>query len=218
MKAHCHQNIVNSITSLIKSGDINPGDRLPAERQLAQRYGVSRNTIREAIKVLSENGVVISRRGAGTFVTDSELGDIFNYPLRNIARLKEIFELRKILEPQIAALAASRITADQLNELDNLVARQQSATQAVDQALLDEEFHRLIAVAAGNSLLCDLYDKLHELVSESRNEELQSEARSTLSIAHHKAIARALREGKPETASDLMHNHMDEVERKLLLP
>ena len=217
MQAPCHQNIVRTIEKLIRTGGIKPGERLPAERKMAYSYGVSRNTIREAIKVLTENGVVTSRRGAGTFVAADGLGAILDNIEKGRRRLREIFELRRLLEPQIAALAAQRITDAQLDELAGIVDMQQSGTASTAlQAELDERFHRLIARAAGNSLLGELYDKLQELVAESRNEELQNRTRSQLSQTHHAQLVTALRQRSPETAASLMHRHMEAVEHTLL--
>ena len=217
MQAPCHQNIVRTIEKLIRNGGLKPGERLPAERQMAYSYGVSRNTIREAIKVLTENGIVTSRRGAGTFVAADGLGALLANVEKSQQRLREIFELRRLLEPQIAALAARRITDDQLDELAGIVHMQQSGSASgAEQAALDERFHRLIARAAGNSLLGELYDKLQELVAESRSEDLQNRTRSQLSHSHHAQLVSALRQRSPEAAASLMHRHMEAVEHSLL--
>ena len=216
MPAHRHNEIVLMIEELIRSGELQPGDRLPAERQLAQKCAVSRNTIREAIKVMMEKGVVVSCRGAGTYVAEGALACIIDGVTRRRKRLSEIFELRKILEPQIAALAAQRITPADQDELEKVIGRQREAVNhGLDQVELDERFHRLLAKAAGNSLLAEVYETLHGVLAESRVQELQSLERNTLSLTHHEKITVALREHAPEKAAAMMRRHMEQVEKNL---
>lgn len=218
MSRHRHDEIVQMIEELIRSGELRPGDRLPAERHLAESCTVSRNTIREAIKVMTEKGVVVSRRGAGTYVAEGALACIIDGVTRRRRRLREVFELRKMLEPQIAALAAQRITAAELAELDKVLSRQRRAVEhGRDQVELDEHFHRLLAGAADNSLLVDVYETLHEVLAESRVRELQSPERNRLSLTHHEKIAGALHEHAPEQAAEMMRLHMEQVEKNLQL-
>jgi len=216
MPVHRHNEIVLMIEDLIRSGELQPGDRLPAERQLAERCKVSRNTIREAIKVMMEKGVVVSRRGAGTYVAEGALACIIDSVTRRRKRLSEIFELRKILEPQIAALAAQRITQPDLAEMEKILDLQRDAVKnGLDQVELDERFHRLIAKAAGNSLLAEVYETLHGVLAESRVQELQNLERITLSLAHHEKITATLHEHTPEKAAEMMRRHMEQVEKNL---
>ena len=165
---------------------------------------------------MTEKMVVVSRRGAGTFVAEGALACMIHGAARRRKRLHEIFELRKLLEPQIASLAAQRITASGLLELEEIVASQQAGLEsAAHQARLDERFHRTIAKAAENSVLFEVYETLHDLLSESRGRELQSRQRSIQSHAHHGRILAALRNHQPETAAQLMRCHMEEVEHHL---
>jgi GntR family transcriptional regulator, transcriptional repressor for pyruvate dehydrogenase complex len=216
MTTQRHLEIIRLLEATIRSGSLPPGERLPAERQLAKEYQVSRNTVREAIKALAEKGVLVSRRGAGTYVAPDALGCLVEGAARRHRRLREVFELRKILEPQIAALAAARITQPQVAEIETVLFRQQEAiATGHDQVTLDERFHRLIAEASGNSVLCEVYTTLHGVLAESRVEELQSPERNRASLAHHTAIVAALRERLPERAAELMRSHMEQVERNL---
>lgn len=218
MSPQCHDEIVQKLEDLIRGGKLRPGDRLPAERQLAESCNVSRNTIREAIKVMAEKGVVISRRGAGTFIAEGALACMIDGAARRRKRLREVFELRKILEPQIAALAAERITAHYLSELDKVVAHQrEDVAHGRNQVELDELFHHLIAKAAGNSVLLEVYETLHEVLAESRVRELQSHERNSLSLLHHEMIANTLREHAPDRAAEMMRRHMELVEQNLQL-
>lgn len=216
MTAQRHDEIVQMIENLIRSGQLRAGERLPAERQLAESFRVSRNTVREAIKAMTEKGVVVSRRGAGTFVAEGALACMIDGAARKKQRLREIFELRKILEPQIASLAARRATADHLAGLAELVERQRLAIQnGLGHVELDETFHALIATATGNSVLADVYTTLHNVLAESRMQELQSKDRNRRSLAHHEQIVQALRDKSPERAADAMRRHMEQVEKNL---
>lgn len=216
MTAQRHLEIIRLLEATIRSGKLRPGERLPAERQLASGYQVSRNTVREAIKALAEKGVLVSRRGAGTYVAPDALGCLVEGAARRQRRLREVFELRKILEPQIAALAAARITEQQMAEIETVLARQLEAiTAGRDQVSLDERFHSLIAKASANSVLCEVYTTLHGVLAESRIQELQSPERNRRSLAHHTAIVAALREHAPEQAAELMRSHMEQVEQNL---
>lgn len=216
MNKKMHDEIVDQIEALIKNGRIKAGDRLPAERDLAEQFEVSRNTIREAIKALAEKAVVVSRRGSGTYVAEGALNCMIDGLTRRTHRLKEIFELRKILEPQIARLAAQRITPVTIAALEEVV-QQQHETLATcrNQVELDERFHRLVVQATGNSVLSNVYETLHEVLAESRIRELQSMERNRSSLDHHLQLVRALKKHDPDEAAELMHQHMEQVEKNL---
>jgi GntR family transcriptional repressor for pyruvate dehydrogenase complex len=215
-----HDQIVSLIEDLITSGKLRAGERIPPERDLAEKFGVSRNTVREAIKALAEKAVVVSRRGAGTFVAEGALGCMIDGVTRRRRRLAEIFELRKILEPQLARLAAQRITASAIAALEEIVKEQhQALTTGRSQVELDERFHRLVAGATKNSVLCDVYEKLHEVLAESRIRELQSPERNRQSLEHHRQLVQALKTHAADEATELMHRHMEQIEKNLdLLP
>lgn len=214
-----HDEIVGMIEDFIKSGKLKAGDRIPSERFLAEKYRVSRNTVREAIKALAEKAVVISKRGAGTFVAEGALNCMVDAVTRQHLRLKEIFELRMILEPQIARLAANRIAEDDLLALEEVVTAQQAALDSgINNVELDEKFHRLIVKGAGNSVISDIYETLHDVLAESRVRELQSKKRNTLSLESHINIIRAFREKAPEKAAECMHEHMEQVKKNLEHP
>lgn len=214
-----HDTTVGLIEDLIKGGKLKAGERIPPERDLAERFNVSRNTVREAIKALAEKAVLISRRGAGTFVAEGALACMIDGAARRQHRLREIFELRKILEPQIARLAADRITVNDLAALEVVLLQQQKSFAAGrDQVELDERLHRLIARATGNSLLFEVYETLHEVLAESRVRELQNPERNSRSLEHHTRIVNALRGRDPKEAEEMMRRHMEQVEKNLQPP
>ena len=215
-----YEQIAERLRALIAAGEMGPGDRLPPERKLAETFKVSRNSVREAIKALEEQGVVVSRTGAGTFVAESERERLVEAMAGALGegrrRLAEVFELRRILEPQIAMLAAERITPGHLEELTEIVRLQGEALAAGENpAELDDRFHLLVVRAAGNGILTTVCETIGELVGESRSESLQSEARAEGSIEGHRAIVEALRLRDGKLAAQRMHRHLLRVEESL---
>jgi len=219
MSTKRHDEIVRLIEELIKSGRLKAGERIPSERQLSGSFKVSRNTVREAIKALTEKAVLQSRRGSGTYVAEGALACMIDGAARRQQRVQEILELRSLLEPQIAALAARRINADELAALEDVVLQQRRAVAGGrDQVGLDELFHRLIARATCNTVLFEVYEALHEVLAESRVRELQSPERNRRSLDHHAGIVEALREHSPAIAAERMRIHMEQVEKNLQDP
>lgn len=211
-----HDEIVSMIEDFIKGGELSAGDRIPSERFLAEKFHVSRNTVREAIKALAEKAVVVSKRGAGTFVAEGALSCMIDGVTRKKRRIREIIELRSLLEPQIAALAASRIDDEALRELEEVLRVQTEAvSKGRDKVSLDEQFHRIIVRSTGNGVLLDIYDTVHDVLAESRVSELQSEERSIMSLDYHQQIFNALKQKSPADAARHMQQHMEQVEQNL---
>ncbi len=208
-----HDQVVRKIEGFIAGGRFKTGERIPPERDLAEYFQVSRNTVREAIKALAEKGVLVSRRGAGTYVAKGALACMVHGFTRRHKRLSEIFELRNLLEPQIARLAARRITPDQVGELKDIVRQQKENLDDKEiQAELDDRFHSLIAEAAGNTVLGELYDALHGALVESRSQELQSYERNVRSMEYHGRLTEALEGHAESQAAGIMREHMQQVE------
>jgi GntR family transcriptional repressor for pyruvate dehydrogenase complex len=135
---------------------------------------------------------------------------------RRRLRLKEVLELRQILEPEIARLAARRITEEGLSALEEVVQQQGKALAAgQDQVEFDELFHRLIVRATGNSVLLDVYETLHDVLAESRIRELQSPERNRRSLDNHRKLTMALGKGDSDQAAEIMRRHMHQVENNL---
>lgn len=214
-----YRQIIERLRQLIVSGELEPGDRLPPERTLAESFGVSRNSVREAIRALAEKGVVESRRGAGTFVAQGDenaLAEAFAEALSlERRRLEEVFEFRRMVEPAIAALAAERVTPAMLRELDGLLDRQQELLMTDGPVEdLDASFHRLLAKATGNRIVVDVLDAMHDAVSESRAAHLQTPGRMKKSLESHRAILVALAENNPLAARTAMVEHLQLVEEE----
>jgi GntR family transcriptional repressor for pyruvate dehydrogenase complex len=208
-----YEEITTRLQTMVQNDDLKPGDRLPPERQLAIMFGVSRNSVREAIKSLEQHGMLVSRPGAGTFIAEnnqasltSAMGDAF---ARERHRLDDIFELRLLLEPQIAHLAAQRITQHELAELQDLMhAYKKNLEDDLPVFFFDQAFHDAIAAATGNQSIIRLMEQMHDLLRESRDEALQSPARNAKSMDDHQTILAALGAHDPERAREAMTEHL----------
>lgn len=161
------------IRDLIAAGELSPGDRLPPESELAALVGVSRNSLREAVRALVQANVLDVRRGDGTYVTSLEpqlllSGLSFVMDLMQDRTVLELFEVRRLLEPAATGLAASRITDDALEGLRRSLEAMRRSTTAEDLVAQDVEFHRAIVQATGNQTLVSLLEALFTRTARAR--------------------------------------------------
>ena len=136
---------IDSIRAMIRSGELSPGDRLPPEQELAERLGVSRGSLREAVRALSQINVLDVRRGDGTYVTSLAPGEllsgmVFAMELLQSHGLEEVVEVRRLLLPPAAALAAQRVTEEQLEQMHDVVEQLERATDPEEIAGLHRRF------------------------------------------------------------------------------
>jgi GntR family transcriptional repressor for pyruvate dehydrogenase complex len=211
-----HTEIIERIRELIREKELGPGSRLPAERTLARSLGVSRNSVREAIRQLEEGGILESRRGAGTYVATNDttiLARALTREMeRKMTRIHEIFEIRSLLEPQIAGLAAAKIAPDQVARLRDIVAKQQSAVGNIKRfTALDTRFHDLLVQASGNEVLEQIMRTLRTILKESRCAPLMTTTRQEASIKGHTAIVDALESGNVRETIAAMGEHIREI-------
>ncbi len=169
-----YEQIVQQIEESIVKGVLKPGDQLPAERELAQRFGVSRTAVREAVKALREKGLVEAYSGRGTFITDGTTQAV-RQSLDLMAKIGQpegsthLAEVRAILEPEIAALAAVRIQEPELATMREAVAMMDRAGQDPDAYIeADLDFHLALAEGAANPLILSLLDSIVGLLREQR--------------------------------------------------
>jgi len=211
-----HEVLQRKILEYIEKRALAPGERLPPERRLAELLESSRNSVREAIRALAQQGRLQSRPGDGTYVLEPAGQDADWLQLRAAARrrrLQEIFALRRILEPGVAAMAAENATAADITRLKALVFDQQRAQQqGQDDSDLDAAFHQQLARATRNQVLCDVMQTLQGVLAESRAGELQPPRRRQLSPQAHYAVIEALEAGDAAGAQEAMRRHLEEVE------
>jgi GntR family transcriptional repressor for pyruvate dehydrogenase complex len=206
------------IKEMILDGRLTAGERLPPEKELSEQLGLSRSSLREAVKALEIIRVLDVRRGDGTYVTSLEprlLSEAmaFIVDLHQDTSVLELFEVRRILEPAAASIAASRISADQLALLRASMATVRKDTSVEDLVSHDLEFHRIIAHASGNSYLASLLDGLSSGTVRARVWRGLTEERAVArTVDEHAAIVEALARGDGELARALLTVHISGVE------
>ena len=206
--------VAEQLSTLIQSGELKAGDRLPSERDLAGRFSVSRPTIREAIITLEVMGLVDVRPGSGVYV--GETGSKKLMLTEDLPGPFEILEARKVLESEIASIAAARITNDQLARLKVLLRKLDEPSRSIkDSEKVDQQFHTVIAEATGNSALVSTVKWLWDLRSQSEiSVMLHGHARETGSrpaVDEHRAILAALMQRDAPAAKKAMERHLRRV-------
>ena len=209
------EQVVSHVRHLIERGALRPGDRLPAERDLATHIGVSRPTIRAGLRTLAAIGVVQSRHGSGTYIPDGP--PAFNTDaLSFLAALHgftrdEMYEARRILEVGAAGLAAERATSDQIATLAEEVASLFASLDDPQVFLVhDINFHRGVAGASANPIVASLVEMVSALYYERRRETaIRASERDLRDAAEmHRRIYQAIRARDADTARRAMHDHL----------
>jgi GntR family transcriptional regulator, transcriptional repressor for pyruvate dehydrogenase complex len=205
--------VVAHIRALIDQGQLKPGDRLPAERELAVHIGVSRPSVRAGLRALAAMGVVQSRHGAGTFIRSGPpvLG---SEPLSFLAALHgftrdEMFEARRVLEVGVAGLAAERATGDHLASIaEEITGMYASLEEPLAFLRHDIRFHRAIAAASGNPILASLVEMVSALFYEQRRKTAGRAHDLRESAEMHRAIYNSLRTRDVERSRETMNEHL----------
>jgi GntR family transcriptional repressor for pyruvate dehydrogenase complex len=209
---------VEQIKGLITAGTLAPGQKLPSERALAEMLGVSRPTMREVVRALEAMGIVVSRHGSGTYVTDLS-AELLARPLMfvldvNRDALADIFAVRVMLEAGAAEAASQRITGADLERIAQCVAAMRLATDADSLLVPDLAFHRLIHEASSNTLLLALMDGLRALARESLLLSAGWQAARDAAVVEHTAIATALERGDASASGAAMRLHVENAHRR----
>lgn len=219
-KTRVYEDIVAQLKDLISEGKLKPGDQLPSERELSEMFQVSRASVREAIRSLESMRLIQIRQGEGTYVASSVetlLASIAFSIQHRKDPLLQVFEVRKILEPAIAALAAERATAAEMGELEAILdeqARQIAEGETGVEA--DTRFHSALADAAKNDVLLRLNEAIVDRLHETRERSLQTQGRPPRSLAGHREILRAIHSKDPTQARKAMLNHLETIEHDVL--
>jgi len=214
------EKIADKLLTLIREKQLRPGDKLPPERELAVQMGVSRPSLREALRALSIMKIVENRQGSGTYITSLQPESLVEHLdfiiALNDKSFLDLFQARKILEVGIASLAARSINDEEIKTLEACQARSDACIDDPEAFLqADLELHRLIAEAARNQLLALFMKSINDLniASRRRTGEL-AEVRRMTQKDHH-AILAALKVHNEQAAAQAMRAHLDHVEKRL---
>ena len=216
------EEVIARVSELIRSAQLKPGDRLPPERELSKQLGVSRPSLRAGLRALSSMGVLRSRQGAGTFVSEGP-PTLDSEPLRLLAALHgfsfdHMFETRSILEVGAAGLAAEHATSEQLATLADEIAEMYGNLGDPQEYLVhDIRFHRAIADASGNPTLATLVEMVSAVMYERRRETIERAHDFSESLELHQQVYRAIRARQPEGARAAMREHIIRAQRAFAL-
>jgi GntR family transcriptional repressor for pyruvate dehydrogenase complex len=205
--------VVEHVRSMIEHGELHPGDRLPPERELSRKLKISRSSLRAGIGFLAAMGVLKSRHGAGTFVSEgppaldasslSVLGALHGF------QPWQMFEARLVLERSVAGLAAERATDEHLAVLAEEVAEMYATLDDPQEYLVhDIRFHRTIARAAGNPILAALMETITAALYDRRSQTVQHAVDLKQSAEMHREIFKAIRSRNPAQARQAMEQHL----------
>jgi GntR family transcriptional regulator, transcriptional repressor for pyruvate dehydrogenase complex len=209
------------IKEMLLSGELRPGDRLPPEKELSEKLGLSRNSLREAVKALELIRVLDVRRGDGTYVTSLEPRLLleamsFVVDLHEDASVLDLFEVRRILEPAAAAIATRKAADADIDTLNGLLAEVDQGTSVEDLVAHDIKFHGFISELSGNSYLSSILDSLSSSTLRARIWRGLTEENSVArTLAEHQAIIDAMAAGDAELVRSTVTVHISGVERWL---
>jgi GntR family transcriptional repressor for pyruvate dehydrogenase complex len=215
-----YEEIARQIEKMIAE-KMKPGDKLPPERQLADMFGVSRSSIRDAIRTLELSGLVEARQGLGTVVrersAEAAVNTVTQVLVQKRKMVSELLDVRKMIEPPLAARAAVHATSDEVTEMDNILRRQEEKMRGGELAIdEDSDFHYAIALAADNSVVLKVLDVLMDLLRDTRERSLQVAGRPERSMAGHREIFDAIKRQDPAGAEAAMCRHIESVEQIVL--
>jgi GntR family transcriptional repressor for pyruvate dehydrogenase complex len=212
-----YEQIVQQIEESIQKGRLKPGEQLLAERELALQFGVSRTAVREAVKTLSEKGLVEAYSGRGTFVTSGRSQSMRHsldsfMKSGDLQNLAYVAEMREILEPEFTALAAVRIGEQHLGMMREAVAVMDRSMDQPDAYIeADLDFHLALAEAAGNPLILSLLDSLVGVLREQRMRIFTVAGGPNRGQVHHKLILAAIEQRNAIKARKAMRTHLEQV-------
>jgi GntR family transcriptional repressor for pyruvate dehydrogenase complex len=215
-KTRVAEEIADRIRVLILDGTLPPGRPLPGERVLAVRFGVSRGSVRDAVRMLETIGLVESRHGQGTFPRELDV-DRLVAPLASILTYRadlrdELMDVRRMFEPAVARAAAARVTDEDLGDLQRILDTQRRKIKAGATTIVeDTAFHAALARATRNRVVMQIMETLNDLLVESRKHTLRQKGRPERSMQGHEAVVAALRRRDADAAARAMHTHIDQI-------
>ena len=219
-KKRAYEDIVQQILALIEAGKLKRGDQLPAERELTDIFKVSRTTVREAIRTLESMKLLQCRQGNGTYVLASSEEALIQ-PLAAALfnekdDIRDIFFIRRIIEPHVAQLAAENATPQEIEEMERMLQEQERCIRKrVNIIETDSAFHSLLVKATKNRVIERLVLALIDLLRQSREKYLledENAERANRSLEGHQRVLSAIKNGDGDVARNSMMMHLEEIE------
>lgn len=208
-----YEQLMEQILGYVEAEQLGAGDRLPAERDLAEQLGVSRATLAQALVALEVLGVIDVQHGTGAvLVYRPSVAALLRKLSEHRNRLPEIVEARSTLEVKLASLAAARRTESDLAAIDEALETMAAEISQGERGVHgDEMFHQAITAGAHSAVLAQMMSFIGELILETRIESLGQPGRPEVSLAAHRRIAEAIRSGNPDAAAAAMDRHITTV-------
>ncbi|MFJ5259579.1 FadR/GntR family transcriptional regulator [Streptomyces sp. NPDC088387] len=218
-KQRLYEQVLNRLRQYVTEGGLRAGDRLPPERDLAARLGVSRASVKQAIVVLEVQGLVEARHGGGTYLLRDTLDvEPVEQLVERRRRLPDVLDAREALETKLAELAAERRTEDDLTAMRSALTHMAREIDGGGHGVEgDRLFHGAVTAAAHSALLAEFMRSIADQIAESRTESLRQPHRPTRSLAQHQAILDAIEAAEPRRAATAMRRHVRTVAKVRLL-
>nr|WP_272213621.1 FadR/GntR family transcriptional regulator [Marinicella sp. W31]MDC2879582.1 FadR/GntR family transcriptional regulator [Marinicella sp. W31] len=211
------QSVARQIQTMIQSGELKDGEKIPSQRELSVKFGISRPSLREALLTLETLGLVKTEPGRGTFVTRSgdrrQERDSKTWRYADSYSVFDAFQTRVMLEGEIARLAAGRLTHYQFDLMEQATATMEESWARQDLVAnveADLEFHRIIVSACSNAMLRDLYEAVRDKLTETQRQPIPrtDPERMKASVGEHRTIVMALHDGDSAAAGAAMQAHI----------
>ncbi|WP_084144883.1 FadR/GntR family transcriptional regulator [Amycolatopsis jejuensis] len=201
------------LEQLIVTGEIQVGEKVPPEREIAAKLGVSRSTVRQAMHELTLKGLTDRKPGRGTVVLGpgASVGSLLGALNQAEREPMQVTDLRQVVEPSVASRAALRATPADLRQLERACDEVREGISAAESVRLDEKFHLLVARATQNPLLVSMVEVMQDWLGELRRESHATASGRRSSHAGHRRILEAIRAGDPEAAEAAMHEHISGI-------
>jgi GntR family transcriptional repressor for pyruvate dehydrogenase complex len=210
--------VVQRIKELLQQGELKAGSRLPPERELADMLGISRPSLRTALKALSVMGIIRAKPGAGTFIAEA-LPEIFAEPMAFLTLIHntetaELFEARRIIEAGLVELAAERATSEHLKAIAAEIEGMRKSLKDPEKFLQhDVRFHQALAAASGNKVMSGVMDTVAALLLQVRRESIARSSDKEDAVDWHERIYEAVRQREARRAKELLTAHLVSAEK-----
>ena len=209
------EQIFEQLKEKIVSGELEPGEKLPSEHELCRLYNVSRTTIRQALANLSSLGLIETRFGEGSFVKQSNIGDVMSSLLKTIRLGKEsildVIEFRQIIEPPVAKLACQKASPSDVENLRRIYENMEEHRDNLPVfSRYDQEFHLAMAKISGNSHIVKIYDVISDVLN-SAFDDIVAKCGSAAGLKYHEPLLSAFEKQDCDAVQKIMQEHMDDM-------